>query len=68
VLSDFGDRQIHARSASRSIDTACTSVMVVALDVRGPVEDQVPNMSDGPMIVSRFSRLSGRTAADLDLP
>ena len=34
--------------------------MVVALEVRGPGSkiDNSPNMSDGPMIVRRFSRPS----------
>jgi hypothetical protein len=55
-----GRSAIHACNASRSIDTARTSVMVVALEVRGPGSkiDSSPNMSDGPMIVSRLSRPS----------
>ena len=65
-----GRSAIHARSASRSIDTARTSVIVVALDVRGPGSkiDNSPNMSDGPMIVSRFSRPSGDRRPILTLP
>jgi len=45
------------RRASRSFETARTSVMVVAVDVRGPGSktDISPNMSEGPMMVSRFS-------------
>jgi hypothetical protein len=39
-----------AESASRSIETARTPVMVVTLEVRGPGSktDNSPNMSDGP--------------------
>ena len=50
--------------------TARTSVMVVALEVRGPGSkiDNSPNMSDGPMIVSRFSRPSEERRPIFTLP
>jgi hypothetical protein len=65
-----GRSAIHARKASRSIDTARTSVIVVALEVRGPGSkiDNSPNMSDGPMMVSRFSRPSGERRPIFTLP
>jgi hypothetical protein len=65
-----GRSAIHVRSASRSIETARTSVMVVALDVRGPgsKSDISPNMSEGPMMVSRFSWPSGERLPILTLP
>ena len=65
-----GRSAIHVRSASRSIETARTSVTVVALEVRGPGSkiDSSPNMSDGPMIVSRFSRPSGARRTIFTLP
>ena len=65
-----GRSEIHARNASRSIATVRTSVMVVALEVRGPGSkiDNSPNMSDGPMIVRRFSRPSEDRRPILTLP
>ena len=47
-----------------------TSVTVVAVDVRGPGSkmDSSPNMSDGPMIASRFSRPSGDLRPSFTLP
>ena len=44
--------------------------MVVALEVRGPGSkmDSSPNMSEGPMIVSRFSRPSGERRPIFTLP
>ena len=65
-----GRSLIHAFSASRSIDTARTSVTVVADEVRGPGSkmESSPNMSDGPMIVSRFSRPSGERRPTFTLP
>ncbi len=52
------------------MDTARTSVMVVALEVRGPGSkiESSPNMSDGPMMVSRFSRPSGERRPIFTLP
>jgi hypothetical protein len=55
-----GRLAIHEACASRSIVARQTVVMAVAVTVRGPGSniDNTPNMSDGPMMVSSFSRPS----------
>ena len=47
-----------------------TSVTAVADEVRGPGSntDSSPNMSDGPITASRFSRPSGECRPSLTLP
>lgn len=56
---------IHARNASRSINTAHASVIVFALDVRGLGSriDDSPNMSDGSRVREDVLAAVGRTPA-----
>ena len=65
-----GRSAIHVRRASRSIETARTPVMVVALEVRGPGSktDNSPNTSDGPKMASRVSWPFGDRLPILTLP
>ena len=64
-----GRSAIQTRSATRSIDTARTLVMVV-LELRGPGSkiESSPNMSDGPVIISRWSRPSVERRPILTFP
>ena len=57
-------------SRSEFMEAALTSVTHTAEEVRGPGSkmDSSPNMSEGPMMVSRFSRPSAECRASFTLP
>jgi hypothetical protein len=69
LRGDLRSLSHHARNASRSIQTARTSVIVITLDVRGPgSKTDSCQTCPAPHYGERVLPPIGRTAHHLDLP